>query len=934
MRRRLLLAAAFVSILAFAAWRWLWPDPAAILASIEVPPSPVLSAQDELATFRTAPGFRVELVAAEPLVVDPVAVDWDDEGLLYVVEMRGFMPDIDGTGEDRPTGRVVILEDVDGDGRMDRSDVFLDQLVLPRAIAVLPEGVLIGAPPDLWLCRDTDGDRHCDERTRLSDYAADVGNVEHRENGLLAGLDGWIYNSKSSRRFRLDGDAITIEQTAFRGQWGIAQDDEGRLYYNHNSAFLFGDAVPARYAMRHPATATSLEKPGLNIALSEDAEVFGIRVAPGLNRAYLAGRLRRDGRQRLPDAVSGLAIQRGDQYGPDFVGDAFVPESAGAAVAHFAIERDGLELRAEHRLRDDETWAHREFLASTDERFRPVDADFGPDGAIWVVDMYRGVIQHADYVSDYLRSYVKRHGLEPPGATGRIWRIVREDRPISYRPPSLSTLDDQLAALDHPNGWVRDRAQRRIAYTAAPGAIAGLRQLGNFGPLGRRHALWALDRMGALDAPTWRGALADADPEVRKVALRTGEALQGELGDGALAATLPLLEDVDPAVRLQALHTLGSLPLHVRPLDVLLDAGRGNGPLEVQASVSGLAGLELAALGQELARAPAGRQSDDTMRWLRALVAAAHLDARERPNAATDVAQLLDLLLASASGERLAALLDGIDEAQQRPGTRRIELAEPHALFHSDAAHQGAVAAAVSRIRRHFTWPGDASPGGARPLTPEEVARRSRGEALFVQSCATCHGEHGRGTKGLAPPLVASPWVRDADDWLVRIALHGLTGPLRIDGTDWNLTMPGHGHDPRFDDEALSGLLTHLRRSWGHAEEPVAPATIARIRAETADRSLPWTTRELRALPIEHRLDRYVGVYRVPIVGIELAVRRSDSSLVVGRREGGASPLDELGNGSFGSPEMMIQFELDESGAVTGASGTREGTTFPLSKVE
>jgi hypothetical protein len=182
--------------------------------------------------------------------------------------------------------------------------------------------------------------------------------------------------------------------------------------------------------------------------------------------------------------------------------------------------------------------------------------------------------------------------------------------------------------------------------------------------------------------------------------------------------------------------------------------------------------------------------------------------------------------------------------------------------------------------------------------------------------------------------LVGSPWVRDADDWLVRIALTGLTGPLRIDAVDWNLTMPGHAHDPPFEDEGLAGVLTHMRRSWGHAEEPVAPETVARIRAETADRALPWTVEELLALPVAHRLDRYVGIYSVPIVGFELAVKRKDSILTMGMRDGGSAELAEVGDGAFVAEGLLVQFETDEDGAVDGASVLREGTTFPITREE
>ena len=561
------------------------PDPAAILASIDPPPAPVRSAEAELATLRVAPGFRVELVASEPLVVDPVAMDWDDAGRLYVVEMRGFMPDIEGRGEEQPAGRVVVLEDTDADGRMDRSEVFLDRLVLPRAVAVLPEGVLIGAPPDLLLCGvayDSQGVPRCREKRRLTHYATSGGNVEHAENRLLPGLDGWIYNAKSSRRFRLRNHEFEIDPTVARGQWGIAQDNDGRLYQNHNSGWLYVDTFPAEYTLRQPAVAARLQKRGINVDLASGEDVFGVRVAPGLNRADLPRSLRRDGRQKIPTAVSGLAIQRGDQFGVAYLGDAFVPESAGAVVAHFEIDWDGTGVQAQHRLYPDEDYGEREFLAATDERFRPVDAHVGPDGALWIIDMYRGVIQHASFVSEYLRDYVARQDLEAPGSTGRIWRVVREDRPITYRPPPLDTLEDQLAGLDHPNGWVRDRAQRRIVFENAPGAVAALRRLEAFTRIGRRHALFALYALGSIDPDTFRAAIADEDPALRRLGLRVGEALLPRAAALLLEESQRLRNDPDRWVRLQALHTLGDLPNDLRPLETFRAIGRSGSAVERQ----------------------------------------------------------------------------------------------------------------------------------------------------------------------------------------------------------------------------------------------------------------------------------------------------------------------------------------------------------------
>jgi len=920
---------------AFGLWQlWREPNPDEILARLDVPNAPALTPEEEQATFRLAPGFRIELVAAEPLVVDPVAMDWDDEGRLYAVEMRGFMATIDGDGEEQPVGRIVVLEDTDGDGRMDRSDVFLDELVLPRAIAVLPQGVRIGAPPDLLLCRDTTGDRRCDQRTRLLDYAAVGENPEHQENGLLAGLDGWIYNAKSSRRFRLRGRSIESEETVFRGQWGIAQDDEGRLFYNHNSAFLYGDAIPAETTLRQPATAASPHKIGVNVPLADGAEVFGIRVAPGLNRAYLSGTLRPDGRQRGPTAVSGLAIQRGDQFGPEFVGDAFVPEAGGSAVAHFSIERDGLRLRAEHRLYDDPTWGRREFLASTDERFRPVDADFGPDGAIWLIDMYRGVIQHARFVSDHLRRYVLDHELEPPGATGRIWRIVRDDRALQRVPPPLETVEQWIAGLDHPNGWVRDRAQRRLIAERPAAAVAALRNLATFSPLGRRHALLALVQMGSLDGDTWRRALRDPAPLVRIVALRQTRAFARRADSGARDAVTSMLDDADPTVRVGVLLALGDLPAATRPLDTLLAAGREGDPIANQAVLSGLSGLERRALDSELERTSEIDPKSATLRWIEQLTAAAHLAARDARRPQRALRGLLDRIgEIPVEWQRLAALRS-IDATQRLPGSNRIELAGPHPLFDPERKPEfdDDSEALIARIRRHFTWPGDPTPGGARPLTEPEAALREQGGELFEARCAACHGADGRGLASLAPSLVASPWVRDADDWIVRIVLHGLTGPLRIDGETWNATMPGHGHDPVFDDEAIAGLVTHLRRSWGHAESPLEVATVAQIRAATQNRRDAWRVDELLDLEVEHRLDRYVGLYTVPIIGIGMEVKRSGSTLTVGVPHGPSGPLTDAGDGLFTSSEVSLQFTEDESGTIDGASAVRDGTRFPLSR--
>ena len=211
---------------------------------LQVPPAPTLTAEQALGTFHLAPGFRMEIVAADPLVRNPVAMSFGPDGRLWVVEMSGFMPNADGKGEDAKVGSIVVLEDTDGDGRMDKRTVFLDGLVMPRALALIGDGVLVAEPPHLWYCRDTNGDGIADQKTEIApDYGVTT-NPEHTANGLMLALDNWIYSANHTTRFRFDGKGqFTREPTDTRGQWGITQDDSGRLFHNNNSDPLRGDLV-------------------------------------------------------------------------------------------------------------------------------------------------------------------------------------------------------------------------------------------------------------------------------------------------------------------------------------------------------------------------------------------------------------------------------------------------------------------------------------------------------------------------------------------------------------------------------------------------------------------------------------------------------------------------------------------------------------------
>src|SRR5687767_10001950 len=226
----------------------------------KIPPAPALSPEEALKSFKLAPGIKLDLAAAAPLLQEPVATTFGPDGRRWVVEMRGYMPDLDGNGEDAPVGRVVVLTDRNGDGRYDDSKVFVDQLVLPRAIALVGDGVLVGAPPELLFLRDTDGDGKADKKDVVAtDYGVRVdpqrphlANPERAPNSLLPAFDNWIYSAAYTKKFRYVNGAWETAGTMFRGQWGLSQDDFGRFYYGSNSDSLRVDVIHSEYLQRNP----------------------------------------------------------------------------------------------------------------------------------------------------------------------------------------------------------------------------------------------------------------------------------------------------------------------------------------------------------------------------------------------------------------------------------------------------------------------------------------------------------------------------------------------------------------------------------------------------------------------------------------------------------------------------------------------------------
>jgi len=559
----------------------------------QIPPSPVLSVAEALKSFKLAPGFVIEPVAAEPLVEKPVCLDFDAKGRMWVCEMRGYMPDVDGKGEKTPEGRIVILEDTDQDGKADKRTVFLDKLLLPRAVAVFEDSVLF--MDERRLCSiKRNGDAPAGEPVVIDSKLMETGNVEHKPNGLLAGLDNRYYLAKSDRRLKQTGSGWEMETTDFRGQWGIARDDYGRLYHNNNSTLLFADLLAPNLLQGNPGVKFKVK----NAIQLGTNRVWPARVTPAVNRAYVAKVNGFDSNTLDPKtyklinttAASGITIYRGTNFPAEWYGTAFTTEPVCNLVKAIRItEKDG-KMTGEHPLGESE------FLASTDERFRPVNAYTAPDGSLYILDMYHGIIQHDTYMTPYLRKQTLDRGLDKPAlGQGRIYRIRSTKGKVEAQ-RDLSGLKglDLVKMLMHPNAWQREEAQRLLVAHKDAATVPLLAKLAGAGStVARIHAMWTLEGMGELKAEHVVAALRSPDVKLQCSALwATTRLSAAELAKlEPVLSGMKVVPDAMPYLA-RALGPLGTPKAFERLASLLQTDGKR--PLVKEAAVSGLDQHELA----------------------------------------------------------------------------------------------------------------------------------------------------------------------------------------------------------------------------------------------------------------------------------------------------------------------------------------------------
>lgn len=781
--------------------------PEKVELKFKLPPPKPLNPEEAMKAFQVEKGFRIELVASEPMIQAPVAMSFDDQGRLYVCEMRGYMHDLAGSTEKEPTGRVSLLEDTDGDGRMDKATAFLDKVVMPRAVMAVNGGALIAVPPQLLFCKDTDGDGVADvKETIATDYGAAGGQPEHMSNSPVWCMDNGIWSAGCSFRFKLRGGVWQRDVGLGRGQWGLCQDDHGRLYFNYNSDMLRADLLPAEAFARHPLLR---EASSINAKLASDQTLYPAHPTPGVNRGYDSKTLRADGTLAKPTATCGALIYRGDAFPAAYRGNAFVPEPAANLVKRFTMsESDGV-------VKATNTAKGSEFLTSTDERFRPVNACNGPDGALYLVDMYRGIIQHQSFLTHYLIANIQARKLEQPFNMGRIWRIVPE---ASAAKPVKVTKDAKL--LTHANGWVRDTAQRLIVESADASAAPALKELlQNESAIAREHALWTLDGLAAITPDLVKTALTDKNEHVRAAAARV--APRDYVFDLA-AEKHPL---VLAHIAIKTINETALAPLLV---------AHGQNALIREAALTGLRGKE-AAFAKTLAQTP----SEGSKAVIGALAELIALAGKAGP-----IAEMLEL--AANSPENRDTILKGLAKTDSKSKTVKLVWLdkEPEHLKQLKLA---------SSLANRLVWPGKPgapAPPVIKPLTETQTALFEKGKTIYATLCAACHQPHGFGLDGLAPPLVDSEWVLGKPEVLARIVMHGLAGPVKVSGRTYNLAMPPL---PQLTDEDIAGVLTYIRREWEHTASAVETEAITKIRAESQGRVMMWTEEELKSLGSKKR---------------------------------------------------------------------------------
>ncbi|MGJ8672711.1 DUF7133 domain-containing protein [Rubritalea sp.] len=691
-----------------------------------------LSPEEAIEAIEVPKGYKLELVTSEPTITEPVDCVWDANGDMYVIEMTTYMQDADATGQYDKTSRVMKLVDTDGDGKIDKSTVFADGLLLPRMILPLDDRILICETDtlDIYAYRDTNGDGKADEKKIWFEGGARKGNLEHQASGLIWNLDNWIYLTKGDERFRIvDGEVVVDKRGNITTQWGLDHDDDGNI-----SSGYSGAEKSFQY-FQNPIVYTKSQFP--NELEKNFNSVWPIDNIPDTQGARR--RLREDNTLNHMTGACGHGVYRGELM-PDFYGNYVLAEPVGRLVRMAKVDTSQGFRQMQN------AYPESEFIRSADANFRPVNIKTGPDGALYIVDMYRGIIQEGHWTQkgSYLRDVIDKYGMGDTVKNGRIYRMVPENYNKKFTPPRMleKKSSELIPYLGSTNGWMRSTARKVIILRNEKSIVPQLKAaLDKSNDTQEKiEILWTLEGLQALD------------PEF----------------------VFPLIRSKDSRF---ATHAL--------------------------------------------------RVSDP---WL------------QEGNS-----ELLDWYEKIYSHSTSPELLTQAVLSMKTFGPK--DVAEPYLVkFNEKHKKTQVVEHHLKQWSREQKAKQDAMDRanalkGKGPLFEKIM---TAGEKHYASLCFACHGAEGEGAPmagtdtTLAPALADSPRVLGDKDTLIKIVLHGLTGP--IDGKTYPGAMESLAAQ---DDQYLAEVLSYIRNSWGNKADIISSKEVGKTRRANRKRKTPWTMEEL-----------------------------------------------------------------------------------------
>ena len=657
----------------------------------DLPRVPPVEKSNYAKVFQLKKGFDLQLAAAEPLTLDPIDINFDENGRMFVVEMLDYSE----LREVQPhLGQVRMLQDTNGDGVFDAMTVYAEDLPWPTAVCCYDGGIFVAASPDIIYFKDLNGDGKADVRKVVfTGFGAGMNeklNVQALVNGLRWGLDNRIHVQTSGnggvlkrvtapeapaielrgRDFSFDPRRLEVRLETGGGQYGMSFDNRGRKFVCSNSHHIQTFMYDAPYGERNPfynmpAALVDIPVDGPAAEVYRTSPEEGWRVirtkwrVTGVVPGLIEGGGRASG---YFTSATGITIYRGDAWPEENLGDAFIADCGSNLVHRKRVRPSGVELIAERPPGEEKV----EFLTSTDLWFRPVQMANAPDGCLWVCDMYREIIEHPWSLPENIKKLLD---LNSGNDRGRIYRIA----PAGFKPPQPpqlggATTAELVATLGHKNGWHRDTAARLLFERQDVAAVSLLTRLlqSPGAPLARLHALHALAGLGDLQVVNLLPALNDNDPAVREHAVKLAEMFLGDALPPAQlwARLLPMTDDADINVRYQLAFTLGEVKSleKIAPLAAIArrDAGSAWMRSAILSSLADGAGEMFTTLSAD----PAFRESKSGQEFLRELIAL--VGAKNRREEVVGVLEFLgEVNDASLAFSMTRALGEGLQRRQQ-----------------------------------------------------------------------------------------------------------------------------------------------------------------------------------------------------------------------------------------------------------------------------